>query len=53
MIMVRAWLLWRQLIDERQNEERTERIAIQFYYHTIERRALNAWKLVKSFFFIL
>jgi hypothetical protein len=46
-IIVRAWLSWRQLIDERHNEERSERIAIQFYYYTIERRTLNAWKLVK------
>ncbi|UJR15741.1 hypothetical protein I4U23_002676 [Adineta vaga] len=44
-ILVRAWLSWRQLIDEHHNEERFERIAIQFYYHTIERRVLNAWKL--------
>lgn len=51
--MVRAWLFWRQLIDEHHNEERTERIAIQFYYHTIQRRALNAWKWVRSYFSIL
>ena len=49
-ITVRVWLSWRQLIDERHNEERSERIAIQFYYHTIQRRALNGWKLVKSLF---
>jgi hypothetical protein len=48
-IIVRAWLAWRQLIDERHNEERSERIAIQYYYHTIERHALNAWKLVRRF----
>lgn len=46
-IIGRAWLSWRQLIDERHNEERAERIAVQFYYHTIERRVLNAWKLVR------
>ncbi|CAF2985544.1 unnamed protein product [Rotaria sp. Silwood2] len=44
-IIVQAWLLWRQLIDQRHNEERSERIAVQFYYHTIERHALNAWIL--------
>lgn len=49
-IIGRAWLSWRQLIDERQNEERAERIAVQFYYHTIERRVLNAWKLVRLSF---
>jgi hypothetical protein len=49
-IIVRAWLSWRQLIDERHNEERSERIAIQFYYHTIQRRVLNAWKLVNLFY---
>ncbi|CAF1271767.1 unnamed protein product [Adineta steineri] len=44
-IIVRAWLAWRQLIDDSHNEERSERLAIQFYYHSIERRTLNAWKL--------
>ncbi|CAF1291492.1 unnamed protein product [Rotaria sordida] len=44
-IIVRSWLIWRQLIDQRHNEERFERIAIQFYYHTIERHVLNSWKL--------
>ncbi|CAM4809910.1 unnamed protein product [Rotaria magnacalcarata] len=44
-IITRAWLLWRQVIDERHNEERSERIAIQFYFHTIQRHALIAWKL--------
>ncbi len=48
-IIVRAWLAWRQVIDERHNEERSERIAIQFYYHTIQRRVLHAWKLVRIF----
>lgn len=49
-IVTRAWLLWRQLIDERHNEERYERIAVQFYYHTIQRRTLNAWKLVENLY---
>jgi hypothetical protein len=49
-IIVRAWTSWRYLIDERHNEDRSERIAIQFYYHTIERRVLDAWKLVEICF---
>ena len=47
-ILVRAWLAWRQIIDDRHNEERSERIAVQFYYHNIERRVLHAWKLVRK-----
>lgn len=41
--------MWRQIIDERHDEERAERIAIEFYYHSIERRVLNRWKLVRKF----
>lgn len=46
-ILTRAWTSWRQLIDDKHQEERADRLAIQFYYHSLQRQVLNAWKIVR------
>jgi hypothetical protein len=40
---------WRQLIDQHHRMEHAEHVAMQFYYHTIERQTWHAWKLVDDF----
>lgn len=46
-ILTRTFSLWRQLIEEKHHEERAERLAIEFYYQSLQRQVLTGWKLVR------